>query len=310
MSFVGNKVSIGWYFKPGGKEELNILFENYQLMKQKKEKTTILFVNKNPQAFKPMQVSNRLILHWKKYLTAVLLVFVALIATVVYLFSLHNEQLLRQLALSKKLNKMRTLFSQVDTSSVKEKFTKIDTELSNINDYLKARGIKPAVKLPEGGEADDDIISDDEISNFYVKYLDHIGYDLSHTPLGMPYHGRITSTFGHRENPFGGNNVETHKGLDISGPIGSPVKAMAEGKVEFAGQRGGFGNCIMLKHANGFETLYGHLSKILVSVGENVKIGQTIGKIGSTGRSTGPHLHYEIHKNGQQINPQSFLTLK
>ena len=279
-------------------------------MKQKKEKTTILFVNKNPQAFKPMQVSNRLILHWKKYIASIVMLFMALIAAVVYLVSLQNQQLLKQLVLTKKLHQMHSLFAQVDTSSMKEKFTKIDTELSNINDYLKARGIKPAIKIDEGGEADDDVISGDEISNFYVKYLDRVGYDLSHTPLGLPYHGRITSTFGHRENPFGGSHVETHKGLDISGPLGSPVKAMAEGTVEFAGRRGGFGNCVMLKHANGFETLYGHLSQILVRVGEKIEIGQTIGKIGSTGRSTGPHLHYEIHKNGQQINPQSFLTLK
>jgi murein DD-endopeptidase MepM/ murein hydrolase activator NlpD len=280
------------------------------MMKQKREKTTILFVNKNPQAFKPMQVSNGLILHWKKYIAATVFAFAGLIATIIYLVSLQNEQLVKQMALSNRLHKMRTLFSQVDTSAMKEKFTKIDTELSNINGYLKARGIKPAVTVPEGGEADDDVISSDEISDFYVKYLDRVGYELSHTPLGMPYHGRITSTFGHRENPFGGSNVETHKGLDISGPLGSPVKAMAEGTVEFAGRRGGFGNCIMLKHANGFETLYGHLSQILVRVGEKIEIGQTIGKIGSTGRSTGPHLHYEIHKNGQQINPQSFLTLK
>lgn len=288
----------------------NICFENCFLMKQKKEKTTILFVNKDPQAFKPMQVSNRLILHWKKYIAAVVVAFMALIAAVVYLVSLQNQQFLKQLALAAKLHKMHSLVSQVDTSAIKEKFTRIDTELSNINDYLKARGIKPVIKVDEGGEVDDDVISTDEISDFYVKYLNKVGYDLSHTPLGMPYHGRITSTFGHRENPFGGDNVETHKGLDISGPLGSPVKAMAEGTVEFAGRRGGFGNCIMLKHANGFETLYGHLSKILVTVGAQVKIGQMIGNIGSTGRSTGPHLHYEIHKNGQQINPQSFLTLK
>lgn len=279
-------------------------------MKPKKEKTTILFVNKNAQAFKPMQVSNRVILHWKKYIAGVVLAFVMLLGSIVYLISLQNEQLMKQLSLSKKLHSMRSVFSQVDTSSMKEKFTKIDTELSNINKYLRARGIKPAIKNPEGGEADDAVLSSDEISDFYIKYLNRIGYDLSHTPLGMPFHGRITSTFGHRENPFGGVNVETHKGLDIAGPFGSPVKAMAIGTVEFAGVRGGFGNCIMVKHANGFETLYGHLSKILVGIGQKVDIGQVIGNVGSTGRSTGPHLHYEIHKNGQKINPQSFLTLK
>ena len=84
---------------------------------------------------------------------------------------------------------------------------------------------------------------------------------------------------------------------------------MAKGEVEFAGLRGGFGNCIMLKHGNGFETLYGHLSKILVSVGQKIEIGQQIGNIGSTGRSTGPHLHYEVHKNGEKIDPKNFLTL-
>jgi murein DD-endopeptidase MepM/ murein hydrolase activator NlpD len=279
-------------------------------MKQRKEKTTILFVNKDAKAFKPMQVSNRLILHWKKYLMVVVLAFVILVGAVVYLISLQNEQLMKQLSLSKRLHKVRNAFSQVDTSAMKEKFTKIDTELSSINHYLKARGIQPVFKGPEGGEADDAVLSSDEITDFYIKYLNRIGYDFSHTPLGMPFHGRITSTFGHRENPFGGANVETHKGLDIAGPLGSPVKAMAMGTVEFAGHRGGFGNCIMIKHANGFETLYGHLSKILVRVGDKIEIGQTIGKVGSTGRSTGPHLHYEIHKNGQKINPQSFLTLK
>ena len=87
------------------------------------------------------------------------------------------------------------------------------------------------------------------------------------------------------------------------------MKAVAKGEVAFAGLKGGFGNCIILKHGNGFETLYGHLSKILVGVGQQIDIGQGIGNIGSTGRSTGPHLHYEIHHNGQKINPEDFLKL-
>jgi len=279
-------------------------------MKRKSEKTTILFVNKNAQAFKPIQVSNRLILHWKKYIAGIVVSFAILVGAIVYLISLQNQQVQKQLFLSNRIHHIRSAFSGVDTSAMKEKFLKIDKELSGINEFLKARGIKPIVKGGEGGESDDAILSGDEISDFYIEYLNRLSYDFSHTPLGLPSYGRITSTFGHRENPFGGANVETHKGLDIAGPFGSPVKAMAVGTVEFAGTRGGFGNCIMLKHANGFETLYGHLSQIVVRVGQKVSIGQVIGKIGSTGRSTGPHLHYEIHKNGQKINPQSFLTLK
>jgi len=278
-------------------------------MKRKNEKTTILFVSKNQQAIKPIQVSSKLILNWKKYLLALTLVFISLLGIIFYLTSNSIEQNKLQLALSKKLHSMHLLIAEVDTTAMREKFTKIDKELSTINGFLKARGIKTVFKDPEGGEADSSIISTNEISDFYEGYLNKIIYNISYTPLGFPFAGRITSTFGHRENPFGGSNVETHKGLDIKGPIGAPVKAMAKGTVEFAGLRGGFGNCIMLKHGNGFETLYGHLSKILVQVGQKIDIGQSIGQIGSTGRSTGPHLHYEVHKNGQQINPETFLTL-
>lgn len=278
-------------------------------MKQKKEKTTILFVNKNAQGIKPMQISSGLILNWKKYLAGLSIIFIALISAIVYLSSHTIQQIKAQVVLTNKVQTLHTVIEQVDTNAVKIKFSNIDKDLSKINSYLKARGIQAAFKGPEGGEADHDIISTDEISNFYDKYLNRIANNLAYIPLGMPYQGRITSTFGHRENPFGGENVETHKGLDIAAPYGAPVKAMAKGTVEFAGLRGGFGNCIMLKHGNGFETLYGHLSKILVSVGQKIDIGQQIGNVGSTGRSTGPHLHYEIHRNGEKINPQSFLTL-
>ena len=278
-------------------------------MKQKKEKTTVLFVSKNSKAPKPVQISSQLILNWKKYVAILSLIFFSLVASIVYLCSSNLQQYKLQDALSRKIQSMHTLFSQVDTTAMRKKFTKIDKDLSTINGFLKARGIQTASKEPQGGEVENDVLSTDEITDFYDSYLNRIMYNISYTPLGAPYPGNITSNFGHRENPFGGSNVETHKGLDIKGPMGAPVKAMAKGKVSFAGPKGGFGNCIILKHGNGFETLYGHLSKILVSSGQQIEIGQQIGNIGSTGRSTGPHLHYEVHRNGQKINPQSFLTL-
>lgn len=278
-------------------------------MKQKKEKTTVLFVSKNSKAPKPVQISSQLILNWKKYVAILSLIFFSLVASIVYLCSSSLQQYKLQDALSRKIQSMHTLFSQVDTTAMRKKFTKIDKDLSTINGFLKARGIQTASKEPQGGEVENDVLSTDEITDFYDSYLNRIMYNISYTPLGAPYPGNITSNFGHRENPFGGSNVETHKGLDIKGPMGAPVKAMAKGKVSFAGPKGGFGNCIILKHGNGFETLYGHLSKILVSSGQQIEIGQQIGNIGSTGRSTGPHLHYEVHRNGQKINPQSFLTL-
>jgi len=282
---------------------------NLAIMKQR-EKTTILFVNKDSKSLKPIQVSNALILNWKKYLAALIIIIFSLIGAIVYLTSNNIQQNRLQMALSKKIHSMHNLFAQVDTNAVRKKFTKIDKELSTINGFLKARGIQAAFQVPQGGEEDDDIVSSEEISGFYENYLNKIAYNISYTPLGLPFPGTITSTFGHRENPFGGSNVETHKGLDIRAPMGSPVKSMAKGEVIFCGQRGGYGNCIMVKHGNGFETLYGHLSRILVTVGQKIDIGQQIGNVGSTGRSTGPHLHYEVHKNGERINPQSFLSLK
>lgn len=278
-------------------------------MNRNTEKTTILFVNKNHKVIKPIQVSSKVILNWKKYLLVISFLFFSLIGTIVYMTSNKIEQTKIHEALSKKLQSMHLLISGVDTNAVREKFTKIDKELSTINGFLKARGIQTSFK-GQGGEEDNDVISTNEISNFYEGYLNRMIYNISYTPLGLPFPGAITSEFGHRENPFGGSEIETHKGLDIKGPMGAGVKAVAKGEVEFAGLKGGFGNCIILKHGNGFETLYGHLSKIEVSVGQQIDIGQQIGNIGSTGRSTGPHLHYEVHRNGQKINPQSFLTLQ
>ena len=279
-------------------------------MKRKTEKTTILFVNKNQQAIKPIQVSSNLIINWKKYVSGISLVFVSLVGVIVYLTSHKIQQNKLQETLSQKLYAIQLEMSEVDTAALRQRFSRIDKQLSTINGFLQARGIQTASKGPKGGEADNEIISTAEMGNFYEDYLSTIIHNISYTPLGLPYQGAITSTFGYRENPFGGTGIETHKGLDIQGPHGAKVKAMAKGTVVFAGPKGGYGNCIILKHGNGFETLYGHLSKILVRTGEQIDIGQQIGNIGSTGRSTGPHLHYEIHKYGQKINPQPFLNLQ
>lgn len=279
-------------------------------MRRSKEKTTVLFVNKHANGIKPMQISSNLILNWKKYVAFISIVFVSLVCTIVYLTRHNLQQFQVQQMMNHKLRSMHSLFAEVDTNAMRKKITKIDEDLSAINKFLRARGIQnPATKKPQGGEVDNDMLSSEDAADFYERYLTRIKYNLSYTPLGLPFHGAITSSFGHRENPFGGASVETHKGLDIRGPMGAPVKAMAKGEVIFTGRKGGYGNCIVVKHGNGFETLYGHLSKIAVQRGQQIDIAQQIGNIGSTGRSTGPHLHYEIHRNGKRINPESFLTL-
>jgi len=104
------------------------------------------------------------------------------------------------------------------------------------------------------------------------------------------------------------DQMQFHKGLDVAVAYGSPVKSAAAGKVIFSGVRGGYGNCVMIEHGNGLVTLYGHLSELLVETNDRVKVNQIIAKSGNTGRSTGPHLHYEVHKNNQPINPRLFLN--
>ena len=116
----------------------------------------------------------------------------------------------------------------------------------------------------------------------------------------------MTSGFGVRPDPFLGRPA-MHSGLDFRSETGDPVRATANGVVESAGWSGGYGNMIEIDHGNGFATRYGHLSKIEAKVGQQIRIGQIIGRVGSTGRSTGPHLHYETRIDGDAVDPQKFL---
>ena len=119
--------------------------------------------------------------------------------------------------------------------------------------------------------------------------------------------GKINNEFGFRRSPFGGRTYEFHGGMDIDGERGDMVIAPANGTVIKAGYQGGYGNMIEVDHGNGLTTRYGHLSKIEVAVGDSLLRGQIMGLIGSTGRSTGPHLHYELRLNDRPINPRRFL---
>lgn len=127
------------------------------------------------------------------------------------------------------------------------------------------------------------------------------------TPSIWPAHGWLTGSFGGRPDPFTGE-ADFHQGLDISTEKGQPVYATADGSVESASYTGDYGNLIVLKHDFGLSTRYGHLSRFNVSPGASVKRGDVIGFVGSTGRSTGAHLHYEILANGKLINPLPLLT--
>jgi murein DD-endopeptidase MepM/ murein hydrolase activator NlpD len=109
--------------------------------------------------------------------------------------------------------------------------------------------------------------------------------------------------------PAEADQMQFHKGLDIAVAYGSDVRAAAAGTIIFSGQKGGYGNCVIVSHGNGLATLYGHLSQLVSKVNDKVKVGQVIAKSGNSGRSTGPHLHYEVHKNNTPINPKLFMNL-
>ena len=125
--------------------------------------------------------------------------------------------------------------------------------------------------------------------------------------MDWPLSGPITSPFGYRLNPFGGGNTEFHPGIDIAVPVGTTVAAAAAGRVIIAGWVSGYGTYIAVDHGDGISTGYGHLSQIFVSVGQEVQRGQAIGASGNTGRSTGPHLIFEVRRNGTPVDPNPFL---
>jgi murein DD-endopeptidase MepM/ murein hydrolase activator NlpD len=131
--------------------------------------------------------------------------------------------------------------------------------------------------------------------------------DRGYTPTLWPVVGKLESGFGGRGNPFGGGSYEFHSGQDIDAAWGDPVVAGASGMVTFVGWQNGYGQLIVIDHGGGLTTRYGHLSHIDVAQGQTVARKQFIGRVGSTGRSTGPHLHYEVRFNDEPINPLQYL---
>ena len=139
-----------------------------------------------------------------------------------------------------------------------------------------------------------------------IKFLESQKMLLACTPSIWPAKGWLSSRFGYRISPFTGEK-EFHRGIDISGRINSPVLAPADGMVSAVFYDYGYGRVVTITHGYGLETLYGHLQKVLVKKGQFVKRGETIALLGNTGRSTGPHLHYEVHLNRVAVNPLRYI---
>jgi murein DD-endopeptidase MepM/ murein hydrolase activator NlpD len=140
------------------------------------------------------------------------------------------------------------------------------------------------------------------------QQADKLTRTMGTVPIRKPVAGEIdtTSSFGVRIDPFLGH-AAMHTGIDFRGNTGDPIRATASGTVTLAGWNGGYGRLVEVDHGNGLATRYGHLSEIDVTLGQAIKIGQIVGRLGSTGRSTGPHLHYETRVGGEAVDPQKFL---
>jgi murein DD-endopeptidase MepM/ murein hydrolase activator NlpD len=139
------------------------------------------------------------------------------------------------------------------------------------------------------------------------SYRGRMGSYLSNYPTIWPIRGQISSGFGWRRNPMSGRGSEHHNGIDIPASTGTPIRAAGGGTVTFSGWNGGYGNTVIIDHGGGLTTMYSHNTRNSAVVGQVVERGEIIAYVGSTGRSTGPHLHYEIRRNGTAVNPISFL---
>jgi murein DD-endopeptidase MepM/ murein hydrolase activator NlpD len=265
-------------------------------------KTTVIFINTDPRFKKPILIPTFFLEYWKFISAGVLLflglgVYTFILITKMYFMEQQNEILAQ--------NERNKTFSQ----QLSRQYDFITRQITEVNKLLVSKGIqKPNQK---NADVIPTISSPFDMGDNrqFEEYIEEFKQEIANTPVGSPLEGTITSSFGFRSNPFGGGGRESHKGLDISAPYGRPVKCTAEGKVVFAGYRGDYGNLVIISHGEEYQTYYGHLSQILVKEGQEVKVSTFIGKVGSTGRSTGSHLHYEIIRNNKKINPKTFINL-
>jgi len=172
-------------------------------------------------------------------------------------------------------------------------------------DYSRPAGADNAFNSGGPEIATNDDPSDDAVENELRVIASSM--DSAFVPSIWAHAGKINNEFGFRRNPFGGRTYEFHPGMDIDGERGDQVVAPGNGTVVKAAWTGGYGNMIEIDHGKGLTTRYGHLSKIEVNEGDTVTRGELIGLIGSTGRSTGPHLHFELRLKDKPVNPRHFL---
>ncbi|MDO5625669.1 MAG: M23 family metallopeptidase [Pseudomonadota bacterium] len=214
-------------------------------------------------------------------------------------------------------------FTSAEINTKLAALKKSEQMIGDLQNYLQSRGVNvkpvsaeppkgqpnPAAGGPSGTTASAHVARPVPYTGSFARDAGNLLEVLQSIPLGLPHEGPLSSGFGNRANPFTGRGSESHGGLDFKGNTGDPIQSTASGTVTFAGWQGGYGNLVEVTHGHGYRTLYAHLSRIDVKKGQKISGGHVVGQLGSTGRSTGPHLHYEVQLRGERLSPEQFLSL-
>lgn len=272
------------------------------------EKVTVLIVGNDDEEVKSYKINRNLIINFKKYVYISGAVFSLALVLFFSVFAYSLKVSVDKSGLNSQLSSVNHKLQAYDSMQIHQKLNKIDNNLSMIDGYLHSRGVLETENT--GGEPGTDKVETNigKIEQFEKRSI--VFYNtIKEIPIGYPYEGPKSSDYGYRRNPFGGLSSEFHAGIDLKGAVGDPIYATGDGIINRCDFYGGYGNAVVIDHKSGYQSLYGHLSGVNVTEGQQVKAGDIIGFLGSTGRSTGPHLHYEIRKNGEDINPEPFLNV-
>ena len=283
----------------------------------KQDRSTVLIIEQNQT--KMVRVNAKLLRYIKPTIIGLSITTLALSAGFATLLYKHHSTAQQNAQLQQQVTDLQN-FTSAEVNAKLTELKKSEKAVLELQNYLQERGAytAPAKKGEELGKPNDaaggpaavlKVSAPVPFMGSYAQDTQNLLAALKATPLGAPVPTEISSTFGSRANPFSGAGAEAHSGLDFRGQIGDSVAATASGVVNFAGVQNGYGNIVRISLKSGYEILFAHLSEIDVKNGQTVNSGDIIGKVGSTGRSTGPHLHYEVRKNGTPIDPEQFLTL-
>ncbi|RUM90880.1 MAG: hypothetical protein DSZ26_01590 [Thermovibrio sp.] len=290
-------------------------------MKNGKDKFQIILIKDEFANYLRLSISKKILLTFVSIL-GISFVFFAFYSVYAFLklkeYNSEKKALLSNIEnLERNLNEVKRENSQLhEKVSILEKerretVQELARRIEIINSLMKKVGLNVKEKGGEGGLSIplSKIFTEDNVdfdSRDVIEQIDSLIKRFNHIPIGYPTYGRITSPYGLRVNPVTGK-LEFHLGVDIANNWGTPIRTPADGRVIKAGKCGLMGRCIEIDHGSGVRTYFGHMSKLLVRKGQIVKKGEIIGLMGSTGRSTGPHLHYTIKVNGKIVNPKLFL---